>query len=137
MVPQRVYASDKIMTMVQGKPDYPTKDKVALRYGPLVYNLELIDQDITQTLPSHANLTTEFKRDLLGGVLVLKSRFADGSPMMAIPNFARYNRNPPAPLPPPPTPSPSPAASATPAPRASASPTPRPAPQSIVWIKER
>ena len=138
MVPQRVYASDKIMTMSQGKPTYPTRDKVALRYGPLVYNLEQVDQDITKTLPPDAKFTTEFRRDLLGGVLVLKSTFSDGSPLTAIPNFARYNRNAPAPLPPPPTPRPS----ATPSPPPSASPAaaPRPeppAPQSIVWIKER
>jgi len=141
MMPQRVYASDKIlMTTVGGVPVHPTKDKVALRYGPLVYNIEQVDQDITKTLAPDAKLTHEFRRDLLGGVIVLRATFADGSPMTAIPNFARYNRNPPAPLPPPPTPRPSPSATPTPTPAASASPAPRPAPpapQSIVWIKER
>ena len=27
--------------------------------------------------------------------MVIKGTFADGSPLMAIPNYARYNRNPP------------------------------------------
>jgi len=32
--------------------------------------------------------------DLLGGVMVIKGKFADGSPMIAIPNYARMNREP-------------------------------------------
>jgi hypothetical protein len=38
-------------------------------------------------------LPTEWRADLLGGVMVIKGTFADGSPMMAIPNFARTNRD--------------------------------------------
>jgi hypothetical protein len=30
---------------------------------------------------------------LLGGVLVIQGKFTDGSPMMAIPNYARTNRD--------------------------------------------
>ena len=30
--------------------------------------------------------------DLLGGVKVIKSTFADGKPMLAIPNYAQLNR---------------------------------------------
>jgi DUF1680 family protein len=125
---QRVRASEKIDA---------DKDKVALRYGPIVYNIEQVDQDITGAiLDPSAPLATEWRDDLLHGVTVIKGAFADGKPMMAIPNYARYNRNPPAPPwtppPPPATPAPPPAAGATPAPR----PAPRP-PQSIVWIRER
>ena len=36
----------------------------------------------------------EWRADLLNGVNVIKGTFADGAPMLAIPNFARYNRNP-------------------------------------------
>jgi len=146
MLAQRVYASEKIVTMIQGAdrtvpptPFAPDKDRVALRYGPLVYNIEQVDQDISQTLPPTSPLATEWRGDLLGGVTVITSVFASGAPMTAIPNFARYNRNPPAPPPPPPAPRPSPAPSPSPV-AAGASPTPRPAPpppQSIVWIKER
>jgi hypothetical protein len=125
MVAQRVRAIDKIAA---------TKDKVALRYGPLVYNIEQVDQDITTPLDPAAPLTTEFRKDLLGGVTVIKGTLAGGAPMMAVPNFVRYNRNPP----PPPRPDPPPAA-ATPPP-AGAPPAPRPAPPpatSIVWMRER
>jgi DUF1680 family protein len=94
------------------------RGKVALRYGPLGYNIEQADQDITKALSPKAPLTTEWEPDLLGGVVVIKGQFADGSPMTAIPNFARMNRGP---APPP------------------ASPGRRPAshpPTSIVWITE-
>jgi DUF1680 family protein len=112
------------------------RGKVAIRRGPLVYNIEQVDQDITQAVDTTAALTPEWRPDLLGGVIVLNGKFAGGAPFMAIPNYVRVNRNPP----PPPRPSPaatptptvSPVAGATPA------PTPRPAPpppNSIVWMK--
>jgi hypothetical protein len=109
------------------------KDKVALRVGPLVYNIEQVDQDITKTLPPTAPLKTEWRGDFLNGVNVITITFADGSPMTAIPNFARYNRNPPAPPPPPPAPPAPPAAAGAPA-------APRPAPPPVlsqVWIREK
>ena len=118
---QRVKASDKIAA---------TQNKVALRYGPLVYNIERADQDITTPISSTAALTTEWKGDLLGGVMVIKGSFADGSPMMAIPNFARTNRGPAPPPPPPPQPQQ----------QAGGQPAARPAPRhptSIVWIPEK
>ena len=95
MPAQYVRGSDKIEA---------TRGKVALRRGPLVYNLEQVDQDITQVVDVKAALTTEWRPDLLGGVTVLKGRFVDGAPFMAIPNFVRFNRNPPptAETPPPP-----------------------------------
>ena len=104
-----------------------TRDKVALRYGPLVYNIEQADQDITQALDPASPLAVEWKGDLLGGVMVIKGTFAGGSPMTAIPNYARYNRGP--------VPPPAPAKPAS-APAAGTRPAPRP-PTSIVWINEK
>jgi DUF1680 family protein len=80
---QRVKASDKI--------DADT-GRVALRYGPLIYNVELADQDINQVLSSESALTTEWHGDLLDGVVVIKGQWADGSALTAIPNYARANR---------------------------------------------
>jgi hypothetical protein len=37
-------------------------------------------------------LTTEWKPDLLGGVVVVKGMFANGADLTAIPNYARNNR---------------------------------------------
>jgi hypothetical protein len=85
-------------------------------------------------LDPSARLTTQWRPDLLAGVNVVTGTFADGSPLTAIPNYTRYNRNPPAPpwVPPPPRARPAPGAAA-------AAPPPRPAPPpptSIVWIRE-
>jgi len=83
MKPQRIAADERI------KADL---GDVALAYGPLVYNVETADQpNIAQGL-SDAPLETEWRPDLLGGVMVIKGRWKDGSPMIAVPNYARMNR---------------------------------------------
>ncbi|HBC79003.1 MAG TPA: hypothetical protein DCZ51_10265 [Bacteroidales bacterium] len=69
------------------------KGRVALRYGPLVYNVEKADQPDIDKYIGTGPLTTEWKNDLLGGVMVINGKWADGSPLIAIPNFARNNRN--------------------------------------------
>ncbi len=82
---QRIKASDKIEA---------TKGQVALRYGPLIYSAERVDQDLNNVLSPESALTAEWKGDLLGGVMVIKGTWADGSELMAIPNYARGNRDP-------------------------------------------
>ncbi len=69
------------------------KGKAAIRYGPLLYNIERVDQDIAKALGADPKLTTEWRADLLGGVTVIKGEFADGSPLVAIPNYTRINRD--------------------------------------------
>ena len=64
----------------------------ALRYGPLIYNIESVDQDINQVLSPYTPLTTEWSPSLLGGVVVIKGTFTNGNPFVAIPNYARLNR---------------------------------------------
>ena len=118
---QRVYGSDRIVSG-NDRPS-PVKDRVALRVGPLVYNIEKVDQNIASVLEPSAPLSREWRGDLLGGVSVVTGTFAGGARMTAIPNYARYNRNPPAP--PPPSPG---AGGQRPAP---------PPPESIVWIREK
>ncbi len=81
--PQRVTASDRIAA---------TQGRVALRYGPLIYNFESVDQNLDATLPTTAPLTTEWRPDLLGGVMVIQGALAGGQPFTAIPNYARLNR---------------------------------------------
>jgi len=68
------------------------RGRVALRYGPLIYNVEHADQpDINLALGS-TPLTAEWRGDLLDGVMAIKGTWADGSPLLAIPNYARENR---------------------------------------------
>jgi hypothetical protein len=93
-------AGDKIevefpMEAQRVKPDEriaADRGLVALRYGPLIYNAERADQaDINQAIGA-GPLSTEWRNDLLNGVTVIKGSWADGSPLVAIPNFARCNR---------------------------------------------
>lgn len=68
------------------------RGRVALRYGPLIYNVEKADQtDIEKSL-GNAPLQPVWMPDLLRGVVAIKGLWADGSPMLAIPNYARQNR---------------------------------------------
>jgi DUF1680 family protein len=84
LTPQRVTADDRIAA---------DRGRVALRYGPLIYNIEHADQpSLDIPLKSDSPLTTQWMPDLLGGVVAIKGTFADGSPMLAIPNYARCNR---------------------------------------------
>jgi hypothetical protein len=85
LTPQRITAAEQIEA---------TRGKVALRYGPMIYNVEAADQDITKALDMTAPLTPQWRGELLGGVTVLTGKYADGSPMTAIPNYARTNRSP-------------------------------------------
>jgi uncharacterized protein len=87
--PQRIKASDKIAA---------DRGLVALRYGPLVYNFEAIDNPGMDgrelpLLKNNSPLTTEWRPDLLRGVMVIKAQAADGAPLTAIPNYARNNRS--------------------------------------------
>ena len=65
---------------------------VALRYGPLIYTIETADQPNLNLTPDVKSLATEWRGDFLGGMLVIKGKWSDGSPLLAIPNYARQNR---------------------------------------------
>jgi hypothetical protein len=83
MEPQRVVADSRI------KDD---QGLVALKYGPLVYNVETADNpDIAQKLGDDP-LVVEWKPNLLGGVMAITGKWKDGSALLAIPNYARMNR---------------------------------------------
>jgi len=80
---QRVKGIDKIAA---------TRGQVALRYGPLIYSVESVDQDLDNVLDPNSALRTQWRGDLLGGVTVIRGTWADGSPLIAIPYYARNNR---------------------------------------------
>ncbi len=89
----------EIQTVTADERIQADSGRVALRYGPLVYNVESSDgQDITKSIGS-TPLTTEWKPDFLRGVMTIKGTWADGTPLMAVPNYARLNRLQPTPLP--------------------------------------
>ena len=77
------------------KPDPRIKadvDLLALQYGPFIYNVETADQHNLDLALSDEPLKAEWRSDLLGGVMVITGKWQDGSPMLAIPNYARMNR---------------------------------------------
>jgi hypothetical protein len=65
---------------------------VALKYGPLIYNVETADNGNIDRKLSDSPLRAEWRPDLLGGVVAIFGKWEDGDPMLAIPNFARANR---------------------------------------------
>jgi len=83
MEPQRIKADPRIQA---------DANQIALRYGPLIYNVEDADQHSLDQPLSDAPLKAEWRPDLLGGVVAISGTWQDGTPMLAIPNFARMNR---------------------------------------------
>jgi hypothetical protein len=83
MEPQRIKADPRI------KAD---NNQIALRYGPLIYNVEDADQHTLDQPLSNAPLKAEWRPDLLGGVVAITGTWQDGTPMLAVPNYARMNR---------------------------------------------
>jgi DUF1680 family protein len=69
-----------------------TRGRVALRRGPLVYNIESVDQDVEASLGNAPALEAKWSPDLLGGVMSIHGKFANGTPLQAVPNYARLNR---------------------------------------------
>jgi DUF1680 family protein len=65
---------------------------VCLRYGPLIYNVERADNLNLNAALGGAPLAAEWRPDLLHGVMAVKGAWADGSPLLAVPNYARNNR---------------------------------------------
>jgi len=68
------------------------RGRVALRYGPLIYNVESVDQPNLTLAPDLKSLSTEWRPGLLGGTMTIKGKWSDGSPLLAIPDYARENR---------------------------------------------
>jgi DUF1680 family protein len=83
MEPQRVVADNRI------KADAGC---VALKYGPLVYNVETTDNRKIDGKIAATPLRAQWRPDLLGGMMVLTGKWEDGSDLLAIPNYARMNR---------------------------------------------
>ena len=81
---QRIKGNDKIEA---------TRGRVALRYGPLIYCVENVNRDSDNVLAPETDLQAVFQQDLFGGVIVIRGNWADGSPMEAIPYYARHNRS--------------------------------------------
>jgi hypothetical protein len=83
----------EIQTITADERITADRGRVALKYGPLVYNVEKADQPDIEKYIGTGPLSLEWKKDLLGGVMIINGKWADGSPLIAIPNYVRNNRN--------------------------------------------
>lgn len=68
------------------------RGKLALRYGPLIYNVENADQPDISLPVGDTTFTAEWNDDLFGGIMTIKGTWNDGSDLLAIPNYLRLNR---------------------------------------------
>ncbi|MDR3108630.1 MAG: glycoside hydrolase family 127 protein [Planctomycetaceae bacterium] len=71
--------------------------RVAIQRGPLVYCFEQVDNEVPVErirLAREPQFTEEFRKDLLGGVVVIKCKNADGKELTAVPYYAWDHRKP-------------------------------------------
>ena len=71
------------------------RGRVALERGPLVYCVEGTDNGgraRTLALPADAELIAEYRKNLLGGITVVRAQSTAASPFTAIPYYAWSNR---------------------------------------------
>lgn len=87
MVVQRIIAHDKVED---------DQGKVALQRGPLIYCFEEIDNGdrlVERILPDDMEFSTEFRIDLLGGVLVIEGNIPNGAASLtAVPYYSWSHR---------------------------------------------
>ena len=96
------------------------KGRIALRYGPLIYNVEVADQPNIEQSIGKAPLSLEWRPQFLNGVMVIKGKWSDGTDLVAIPNYTRLNR-----------------AEPTDYPKAQVNqPANKVSPSSIIWIRD-
>jgi DUF1680 family protein len=83
----------EVQTVTADNKIVADRGQVALKYGPLIYNVEKADQPDIGKYIGITPLSAEWNGNLLNGVMVIKGKWSDGSTLTAIPNFARNNRN--------------------------------------------
>ena len=64
----------------------------AVRYGPMIYNVEKADnKDINLAVGSDP-FKAVWRNDMFKGIVSIEGKWADGSDLLAIPNYLRMNR---------------------------------------------
>ena len=64
---------------------------VALQYGPLIYNIESVDQSNGLVLNPAAPWSVQYT-NILGGFMKITGIWTNGAALTAIPNYSRLNR---------------------------------------------
>ncbi len=68
------------------------RGKVAFRFGPLVYSVEMTDQSYINQPVKNEPLSLKWREDLFGGIMTIKGKWSDESDLIAIPYYLRLNR---------------------------------------------
>ena len=93
---------DKIVLVIPMEVQQITADEkieanrglVAFRYGPMIYNVEKADQpDISQAIGA-GTFKALWNPDMFSGIMTINGTWADGTPLLSIPNYLRANRLP-------------------------------------------
>jgi DUF1680 family protein len=69
-----------------------TRGRMALKYGPVIYNVERADQPDIEKAAGAGPYNAVWKPGMLKGVMTVTGTWADGTPLIAIPNYVRLNR---------------------------------------------
>ena len=88
-------ALDMPVQRIEAHPNIRTAaGKLALQRGPIVYGFEGLDNggNARIELGAEPQFTVEHRRDLLGGVMVIRGATADGRPFLAVPFYTLANR---------------------------------------------
>jgi len=82
----------EVQTIVADERIEADRGRIALRYGPMIYNVEKADQPDIEKPAGDAPFTAEWRSDMFGGIMTIKGKWSDGSDLLAIPNYLRLNR---------------------------------------------
>lgn len=83
----------EVQTIIADERIEADRGRIALRYGPMIYNVEKADQaDIDQVI-GDSPLTAEWNNKMFGGIVTIKGKWSDGTDLLAIPNYLRLNRS--------------------------------------------
>jgi hypothetical protein len=70
------------------------RGRVAFRYGPLIYNVEKADQPDINKSVGPGTFKALWNPDMFNGIMTINGTWADGTPLLSIPNYLRANRLP-------------------------------------------
>ncbi|MRR24516.1 hypothetical protein EG830_16205, partial [bacterium] len=82
----------EVQTIVADERIEADRGRIALRYGPMIYNVEKADQPDIEKSAGDAPFTAEWRNDMFGGIMTIKGKWNDGTDLIAIPNYLRLNR---------------------------------------------
>jgi hypothetical protein len=82
----------EVQTIIADERIEADRGRIALRYGPMIYNVEKADQPDIEKPVGDAPFEAEWRSDMFGGIMTIRGKWNDGTDLVAIPNYLRLNR---------------------------------------------